>query len=132
MSMSIIRSIAYEVTHNTAFRRVLFTGKNTQLVVMRIPVGGDIGMETHAHVEQVFIVHSGSAEVMLDSRATKVEAGSVIVVVPGSPHNLRNIGTTPLELITVYAPPNHVDGTVHATKEEAMKDRADEQFGAAA
>lgn len=114
---------------NTNFRTVLFTGEKTQLVVMNIPVGGEIGKEKHPHVEQSLFILSGQAKVTLDGKEAEVGMGDVVVVTPGTKHNLINTGTEPLMVYTVYAPANHIDGRVHATKEEAEADVEDEKFG---
>ncbi|MBX4215624.1 cupin domain-containing protein [Candidatus Parcubacteria bacterium] len=127
--MSYIANILAEAEANRNFRKVLYTGDRTQLVVMEVPPGGEIGAEVHEHVEQTLFIFSGvgRAEVGGDSRT--VHPGDVIVVKPGTKHNFLNEGTAPLKLYTVYAPPNHLDGTVHRTKEEADADKGDEDFG---
>ena len=114
---------------NTDFRHVLFTGDHAQVVLMSIPPGQDIGPETHARVEQIFVVVSGTGTAMMNGAPTPVSAGSMLVVTPGTPHNLSNNGTDPLRLYTIYVPPNHIDGRVHATKADAVADHADEAFG---
>ncbi len=129
--MSYITNILTETEKNQNFRTVLFTGEKSQLVVMNIPVGGDIGTETHDHVEQTLFIMSGNATVLLDDKETAVGAGDVIVVTPGTTHNVINTGTESLNIYTVYAPANHIDGRVHITKEGADADDEDEAFGAA-
>lgn len=116
---------------NTNFRTVLFTGAKSQLVLMSIPPGGEIGAETHKHVEQTLFFVSGKGEAILDGATQAFSAGDVVVVTPGVLHNFRNTGSEPLKLYTVYAPPNHIDGRVHATKADADADTADEAFGEA-
>ncbi len=116
---------------NERFRTVLHTGRRSQLVLMAIPPGGDIGEETHPHVEQTLFFISGSAEAVLDGEVRKVMAGDVVVVSPGVRHNVRNVGAIPLKLYTVYVPPNHIDGRVHRTKADAEADTEDEAFGEA-
>lgn len=115
-----------------AFRRVLHTGPELQLVVMAIPVKGDIGMETHAKVEQVIDVLSGTAEAVVDGEKYALSKGDTIAIPPGSKHNIVNTGEEPLRLFTVYSPPNHPPNTVHATKAAAKADKADEAFSAKA
>lgn len=127
--MSHITNIIKKTEENTNFREVLFTGKESQLVVMNIPVGGEIGKEKHPHVEQTLFILSGRAKVTLDGKETEVGDGDAVVVTPGVKHNLTNTGTEPLKLYTIYAPANHIDGRVHATKEDADADVADEKFG---
>lgn len=114
---------------NTDYRRVLFTGARSQLVVMSIPPGESIGKERHPHVEQTIVVLSGSGEVVLDGQRTNVGGGDVIVVTPNTEHDLVNTGKTPLQLFTTYVPPNHIDGRVHKTKADAERDEADHRFG---
>jgi mannose-6-phosphate isomerase-like protein (cupin superfamily) len=114
---------------NDAYRRVLFTGDRTQLALMTIPVGGDIGFETHPHVEQLVFIASGEGEAALGGDVSKVGPGDVVVVTPGTRHDVVNTGHDPLRIYTVYAPPNHIDGRVHETKADAEADRADEEFG---
>lgn len=101
------------------FRRVLWTGRHTQLVIMTIPPGGDIGAEVHDDNDQIltFLSGVGWAEVAGNSR--EVNPGDVVVVPAGTEHNFTNTGPNPLVLSTVYGPPDHADGVVHATKQEA-------------
>jgi mannose-6-phosphate isomerase-like protein (cupin superfamily) len=127
--MSYIVNIIKETQENTNFRKVLFTGSNSQLVAMHIPVGGEIGEETHEHVEQSLFFLSGSATAVLNDQEKPVAAGEVLVVTPGTKHNVINTGTEELKIYTVYAPPNHIDGRVHPTKADADTDAADEAFG---
>lgn len=127
--MSYHENILVAVTQNSFFRKVLFTGERSQLVVMEIPPGGEIGEETHEHVEQTLFFHSGSARAFLNGSETNVTSGDVVVVTPGTRHNFINMGTVPLKIYTVYAPPNHIDQTIHKTKAEADADTADEAFG---
>ena len=101
------------------FRRVLWTGRHTQLVVMTIPPGGEIGEETHDENDQILSFVSGVGTAYVADETAPVEPGDVVVVPAGVRHNFRNDGPNPLVLYTVYGPPDHADGTVHATKEEA-------------
>lgn len=128
--MSYITNINKQTAENTNFRTVLFTGTESQLVVMNIPVGGEIGKEKHGHVEQTIFVHSGTATVVLDGQESVLAAGDVVVVTPGVKHNVTNSGPDPLLLYTVYAPANHIDGRIHVTKADADADTEDEKFGA--
>jgi mannose-6-phosphate isomerase-like protein (cupin superfamily) len=114
---------------NTDYRRVLFTGARSQLVVMSIPPGNSIGEERHAHVEQTIVIVSGSGQTVLDGKRANVGGGDVIVITPGTRHDLVNTGTTPLQLFTTYVPPNHIDGRVHETRQDAERDAADQRFG---
>jgi mannose-6-phosphate isomerase-like protein (cupin superfamily) len=114
-----IDDIEDRAEENDDFRRVLYTGKHMQLVLMSLRPGEDIGEETHQDVDQFFRVEQGKGEVLIDGRKTKIESDTAIVVPAGARHNITNTGHKPLKLYTVYGPPNHADGTVHATKAEA-------------
>lgn len=129
--MSFRTNIVTETAANNFFRRVLFTGKKSQLVIMSIPPGGEIGKETHEHVEQTLYFQSGNGEAMLNDETFPIGPGDVVVVTPGTKHNFKNTGNEPLKVATVYAPPNHIDGRVHKTKAEADADAEDEAFGEA-
>lgn len=112
-------AIASEAEKSSDFRRVLWTGEYTQLVIMTIPVGGEIGAETHPDTDQILTVVSGTGETTISGQSKKVAQGELIVVPAGHHHNIVNTGPNPLVLYTVYGPPEHADGAVHATKEEA-------------
>lgn len=127
--MSYITNILKKTEENTNFRTVLFTGARSQLVVMDIPAGGEIGEETHRHVEQTLFFLSGTGKVFLNDKESPIGAGDVVVVTPGTKHNFVNTGTDSLKVYTVYAPPNHIEGRIHITKEDADKDDADEAYG---
>ena len=111
---------------NTDFRRVLYTGKHMQLVLMSLAPGEEIGEEVHDDGDQFFRVEEGSGEVIIDGKAHPIEDDIAVIVPAGARHNVRNTGDEPLRLYTIYAPPEHVDGTMHATKAEA--DASDEHF----
>jgi mannose-6-phosphate isomerase-like protein (cupin superfamily) len=127
--MSSIIDVISLTQDNRNFRKVLFTGAKSQLVAMRIPPGGEIGEEVHDNVEQTLFILSGSARTFLDGTETVIGPGSCVVVTPGTRHNLKTEGDVDLVLYTVYAPPNHIDGRVHATKVDADADHEDEAFG---
>lgn len=114
---------------NENFRRVISTGDKSQLVVMSIPPGGDVGQESHAHVEQTLVFVKGTGTAKIGGEEYQVSPGDAVRVTPGTVHNFINTGTEPLKIFTIYAPPNHIDGRVHATKEDADKDTEDEEFG---
>lgn len=105
---------------NSDFRRVLYTGKQLQLVLMAIQPGEEIGEEVHPDRDQFFRIEDGKGEVSIDGHTTKIESDSAILVPAGARHNIRNTGKEPLKLYTLYGPPEHADGTVHVTKAEAM------------
>lgn len=104
---------------NPDFRRVLWTGEHTQLVVMTIPPGGEIGEEVHEDIDQILTFVSGHGEAIVSGQTRKVASGDLVVVPAGRKHNFVNTGENPLILYTVYGPPEHADGAVHRTKEEA-------------
>lgn len=129
--MSHHTNVVRAARENENFRQVLFTGKKSQLVVMHIPSGGEIGEETHDRVEQTLFFLSGTGEGMLNGETFAVSAGDAVVVTPGTRHNFKNTGEEPLKVYTVYAPPNHIDGRMHRTKADADTDAEDEAFGEA-
>jgi mannose-6-phosphate isomerase-like protein (cupin superfamily) len=112
-------TIATVAEQSTDFRRVLWTGEHTQLVIMTIPVGGDIGLETHEENDQILTFVSGIGEARVGGETKPVAQGDLVVVPAGTEHNFVNTGDNPLVLYTVYGPPDHADGVVHATKAEA-------------
>lgn len=114
-----IANIEQLTLENTDFRRVLYTAKNSQLVLMSIAPGEDIGKEIH-HLDQFLRIEAGTGKAILDGVETEITDGSAIVVPAGCEHNFVNTSTTePLKLYTIYSPPEHVDGTVRATKADA-------------
>ena len=111
---------------NTDFRRVLYTGKNMQLVLMSLKAGEEIGEEVHDDRDQFFRVEQGKGEVLIDGVRSSIESDDAIIVPAGARHNVVNTGTKPLRLYTLYAPPEHRNGTIHVTKAEA--DAKEEHF----
>jgi mannose-6-phosphate isomerase-like protein (cupin superfamily) len=112
-------NIEKETQKNKNFRKVLYTGKHAQLVVMSLKPGEDIGLEVHEGVDQFFRFEQGEASVVIDGKEFRVSFDDVIIVPAGSFHNITNTSSTVLKLYTIYSPPNHPDGTVHKTKKEA-------------
>ncbi len=115
-----VTDIEKDTLKNEAFRRVLFTGPNTQLVLMTLEPGEDIGLETHEGHDQFIRIESGKGEVLLDGTRHTLQSGSAIVIPSGVEHNVTN--TSPadkLKLYSLYSPPEHPDGTIHQTKREA-------------
>ena len=107
--------------NNTDFRQVLYTAKHCQLVVMALKQKEEIGAEVHK-LDHFFRVEEGSGEAVLDDVRTEIRAGFAIVVPAGTRHNIINTGKVPLKLYTLYAPPNHRDGVIHHTREDAETD----------
>ena len=102
---------------NEDFRHVLYTGEHTQLVLMTLQPGEDIGRETHPDVDQFIRIESGTATAVLDGEEIGLDDGDVLVIPAGAEHNVTNTADdTPLRLYTLYSPPEHPDGTVQATK----------------
>ncbi|AYG96020.1 cupin domain-containing protein [Brevundimonas naejangsanensis] len=104
---------------NTDFRRVLYTGKHLQLVLMALRPGEEIGEEVHDDHDQFFRIEKGAGEVWIDGQRTAIKADDAIIVPAGARHNVVNTGEESLSLYTVYGPPDHKDGIVRATKAEA-------------
>ncbi len=127
--MSYQTNILESTKNNTNFRTVLFTGKKSQLVLMDIKPGEEIGLETHDNVEQALFFMSGTAKAVLNGQESTVNAGDIVVVTPGTAHNFINTGTEVLKVYTIYAPANHIDGRIHKTPADAQADDEDEEFG---
>ncbi|MBS1138676.1 MAG: Cupin region [Proteobacteria bacterium] len=116
-----IQDIEKLAVENGDFRRVLYTAKNSQLVLMSLNPHEDIGAEIHK-VDQFFRVEEGVGEAVLNGARTAIQAGFAILVPAGVNHNIINTGTGPLKLYTLYAPPNHRDGVVHKRRSDAEGD----------
>jgi mannose-6-phosphate isomerase-like protein (cupin superfamily) len=116
-----VKDIEGLALENTSFRQVLYTAKNCQLVLMALKPKEEIGAEVHT-LDQFFRVEEGSGEAVLDGVKTSIRAGFAIVVPAGANHNIINTGSVPMKLYTVYAPPNHRDGVIHHTRDEAEAD----------
>lgn len=114
-------NIEKESLENNNFRKVLYTAKHSQLVVMHLNPGEDIGSEVH-QLDQFIRVESGSGKTILNGVEHEIKDGFAIVVPEGVEHNIINTSSEPMKLYTVYAPPNHKDGTVHQAKLDAEKD----------
>ncbi len=112
--------IAKMAMENDNFRKVLFTNKHSQVVLMSINPGEDIGLETHEENDQVLYFVSGEGEALVGGEKHQFKSGDLVDVPAGTEHNFTNTGEGDLKLFTVYAPPEHPDGTIHKTKAEAM------------
>jgi len=116
-----VQNIERLAVDNDDFRRVLYTARNCQLVVMSLKPKEELGAEVHK-LDQFFRVEEGSGEAVLDGVRTAITAGFAVVVPAGAKHNIINTGDVPLKLYTLYSPPNHRDGIVHHTRAEAEAD----------
>ena len=128
-NMPYLGNIVEATQENTDFRKVLFTGTRSQLVIMNILPGGEVGDEVHTYTEQTLFFLSGTGKAILNGKESPIIAGDVVVVTPGTEHNFINTGTSPLKIYTIYAPPNHIDGTTETTKADADKNVQDEAYG---
>ncbi|MFZ2303303.1 MAG: cupin domain-containing protein [Minisyncoccia bacterium] len=119
-----ITNIEKETIDNTDYRRVLYTAKNSQLVLMSIAPGEEIGEETH-HLDQFLRFEEGEGKVILDGVSHNVSDGFAVVIPQGTKHNVINTGNTHLKLYSVYSPPEHKDNTVHTTKADEKEEHFD-------
>lgn len=118
-------NIEKETLENENFRKVLYTAKHSQLVLMSLRPNEEIGMEVHLDNDQFFRFEKGEGKVIIDGNEYLVSDGSAIVVPAGAEHNVINTSSTePLKLYTIYSPAHHKDGIVRATKEEAEANEA--------
>ena len=113
---------------NEDFRRVLYTGKNLQLVLMTLPPGCDIGEEVHDDRDQFFRIEEGAGIIRIDGVDNRVEDDFAVIVPAGARHNVINDGEAPLRLYTIYGPPEHRDGVVHKDKAQAERDHDDDHW----
>lgn len=119
--------IEHDTLENTDFRRVLYTSKHSQLVLMSLQPKEEIGLETHAENDQFLRFEGGSGAVFIDDNRYQVADGDAVIVPAGAQHNVVNLSETEaLKIYTIYSPPHHKDGTIHATKKAAETD--DEEF----
>lgn len=110
---------------NNNFRKVIYTGKYSQLVLMSLLPGEDIGEEIHEDTDQFLRLEKGSGQVIIDGQTHEVEDDFAIVVPAGAKHNVINTGSESMKLYTIYTPPHHLDGVVHETKAIAEADTTD-------
>ena len=125
MTKGYIVHIEKETLGNNNFRKVLYTAKHTQLVLMSIPVGEDIGEETHDGVDQFIRLEAGQGKAILDGVEHSLNAEDAVVIPAGTRHNIINVGTEPLKLYTLYSPPEHKDGVVEKNKADAFEEHFD-------
>lgn len=121
MKKGFVADIDAETRKNADFRRVLYTGKNAQLVLMRLKPGEEIGEEVHEDVDQFFRFEAGTGAVVIDGARHAVKDGTAVIVPCGARHNVLNTSkTTDLKLYTIYSPPEHMDKVVRKTKQDAI------------
>ncbi len=119
-----ITNIEQETLNNTDYRRVLYTAKNCQLVLMSIKPGDEIGAETH-DLDQFIRLEAGSATVILDGVHNEIHADMAVIIPAGTRHNVINHGAEDLKLYSIYSPPEHRDGVIHVTKESETEEHFD-------
>lgn len=117
--MAFNEDIVKKAKSNSYFREVLATGPHSQVVVMSIPPGGEIGTEVHPGIDQVLVFVQGEGQAILNGEKSVVSVDRLVQVPAGTRHNFVNTGKTDLRLYTIYAPPEHAPGTIHKTKAEA-------------
>lgn len=117
--MGFIKNLRQQAMVNTYFRQVLETGPHTQVVIMSIPPGGEIGEEVHPDNDQVLYLIDGAGKAILDGTESVFESGDLVLVPAGMKHNFITNDGTDMKILTTYSPPHHPDGTVHQTKAEA-------------
>ena len=113
---------------NEDFRRVLYTGEHLQLVLMTLQPGDEIGEEVHPDRDQFFRIEEGEGVIDIDGKENRVEDDFAVIVPAGARHNVRNTGSAPLRLYTIYGPPEHRDQVVQSTKEEADRRHPHEEW----
>lgn len=119
-----VTNIEKATLENSEYRRVLYTAKNSQLVLMSLAPGDEIGEETH-HLDQFLRFEEGEGMVILDGVSHNVSDGFAVVIPEGTKHNVVNTGSTLLKLYSVYSPPEHKDGTTHKTKADEKEEHFD-------
>jgi mannose-6-phosphate isomerase-like protein (cupin superfamily) len=123
-----VDDIERATVENQDFRRVLYTGKNLQLVLMTLQPGDEIGEEVHEDRDQFFRIEEGRGTVYIDGAANEVEDDYAVIVPAGARHNVVNRGDQPLRLYTIYGPPEHRDGVVHKDKAQADADHENDHW----
>ncbi len=118
-------NIEKETQENTNFRKVLYTAKHCQLVLMSLKPGEEIGLETHNDNDQFFRFESGNGKVVIDGTEHLVTGGVAVIIPAGTKHNVINTGIDDLKMYTIYAPAHHKDGIIRSTKDEAIANEAE-------
>ena len=115
-----VTNIEEAALNNNNFRQVLYTAKYSQLVLMSLNPGEEIGMEVHNHLDQFFRIEKGQGKAILDGVEHEIKDGSAVVIPAGTNHNIVNTSSEKLKVYTIYSPPEHIDGVVRATKQDAI------------
>jgi mannose-6-phosphate isomerase-like protein (cupin superfamily) len=110
---------------NTKFRKVIYTAKQLQLVLMSLKPGEEIGEEVHQNNDQFFRFEGGRGKVVINGKETSIKEDDAVLIPAGASHNIINTGKKPLQFYTLYAPPEHKDKTVHATKSDETEEHFD-------
>ena len=119
-----ITNIEKETKENNDYRRVLYTSKNSQLVLMNIKPGDEIGEEVH-HLDQFIRLETGGGKAVLDGVTHEIKEDYAVVIPAGTKHNIINDGEVDMKLYSIYSPPEHKDGTIHETKEGEVEEHFD-------
>jgi len=114
---------------NENFRKVVYTAPHCQVVLMALKVGEEIGTESHPNNDQFFRFEKGQGKAVIDGNEYEIKDGTAIVVPAGIIHNIINTGDISLKFYTIYSPAHHIDGRIHVTKQDAINDIEDEEFG---
>ena len=114
-----LKDITQQAIDSGDFRHVLATGGHTQVVIMSIPPGGEIGDEVHADTDQILYLVEGSGQVILGGEAADFRVGDLVLVTAGTRHNFKTVGETAMKIITAYSPAHHPEGTIQKTKADA-------------
>ena len=128
MKKGYIKNIEKETLENDNFRKVLYTSEHLQLVVMSLFPGEDIGKEVHETHDQFIRIEKGKGIAFINGIETVVADDDVVIIPAGAEHNITNTGEEKMKLYTLYAPPEHKEGTVHRTKEEAEQNHDEDHF----
>jgi mannose-6-phosphate isomerase-like protein (cupin superfamily) len=128
MKQPYLNNIKEQTLQNTDYRRVVFTAKNLQLVLMSIEPGQEIGSEVHNEIDQFFEILSGTGVSIINDTEYQLGNDIALVIPAGSSHNIINTGTEPLKLYSLYAPPEHPEGTVEPVKESLQRIVSFSQF----
>jgi mannose-6-phosphate isomerase-like protein (cupin superfamily) len=130
MAKGFVSNIEIDTLGNDNFRKVVYTSKHSQLVLMSLLPNEEIGMEVHPDNDQFFRFEAGQGKCIIDGNEYDIKDGSAVIIPAGSQHNVINVSATDnLKMYTIYSPAHHKEGVVHKTKEEGEADKTDEFDG---